>query len=176
MSYLFCCLCFSKGEFSPLSLVPFFSPLPDKMKIKDFPFSLSFFFSFLNTKGWIQQGLEVHYTVPGILQARVLEWVAISFSSVWKWKVKVKSLSRVWPLSTPWTAAHQAPPSMGVSRQEYWSGVPLSSSPNPRYWFQDIMDLRFLMPHHRKNLVIDKGIGNTWIFFRFREKHTPQRE
>ena len=67
------------------------------------------------------------FPVPGILQARTLEWVAISFSSAWKWKVKVKSLSRVWLLATPWTVAHQAPPSMGVSRQEYWSGVPLPS-------------------------------------------------
>ena len=65
--------------------------------------------------------------VPGILQARTLEWVAISFSNAWKWKVKVKSLSRVRHLATPWTAAHQAPPSMGFSRQEYWSGVPLPS-------------------------------------------------
>ena len=67
--------------------------------------------------------------VPGILQARTLEWVAISFSNAWKWKVKVKSLSRVRLLVSPWTAAHQAPPSMGFSRQEYWSGVPLSSPP-----------------------------------------------
>ena len=65
--------------------------------------------------------------VPGILQARILEWVAISFSSAGKWKVKVKSLSRVRLLATPWTAANQAPPSMGFSRQEYWSGVPLPS-------------------------------------------------
>ena len=62
--------------------------------------------------------------IPGILQARTLEWVAISFSTAWKWKVKVKLLSRVWLLVTPWTAAHQAPPSPGFSRQEYWSGVP----------------------------------------------------
>ena len=62
--------------------------------------------------------------VPGILQARALEWVAISFSNAWKWKVKVKSLSCVWLLATPWTAAYQAPSSMGFSRQEYWSGVP----------------------------------------------------
>ena len=47
--------------------------------------------------------------VPGILQARTLEWAAISFSKAWKWKVKVKSLSRVRPSATPWTAAHQAP-------------------------------------------------------------------
>ena len=65
--------------------------------------------------------------VPGILQARTLEWVAVSFSSAWKWKVKVKSLSCVWLLATPWTAAHQAPLSMGLSRQEYWSGVPRPS-------------------------------------------------
>jgi len=65
--------------------------------------------------------------VPGILQARTLEWVAISFSNAGKWKVKVKSLSRIRPSATPWTAAYQAPPSMGFSRQEYWSGVPLPS-------------------------------------------------
>ena len=65
--------------------------------------------------------------IPGILQARTLEWVAISFSNAWKWKVKVKLLSRVQLLATPWTAAHQAPLSMGFSRQEYWSGMPLPS-------------------------------------------------
>ena len=65
--------------------------------------------------------------VPGILQARTLEWVAISFSNAWKWKVKVKSLSHVWLLATLWTAAYQAPPSMGFGRQEYWSGLPLPS-------------------------------------------------
>ena len=72
-------------------------------------------------------GLLPGSSVPGILQARTLEWVAISSSNAWKWKVKVKSLSRVRPLATPWIAAYQAPPSMGVSRQEYWSGVPLPS-------------------------------------------------
>ena len=66
--------------------------------------------------------------VPGILQARTLEWVAISFSNACKWKGKVKSLSPVWLVATTWTAAYQAPPSMGFSRQEYWSGVP---SPSP---------------------------------------------
>ena len=65
--------------------------------------------------------------VPGILQARTLEWVTISFSNAWKWKVKVKSLSLDWLLATPWIAAYQAPPSMGFSREEYWSGVPLPS-------------------------------------------------
>ena len=67
--------------------------------------------------------------IPGILQARTLQWVAISFSNAWKWKVKVKSLSCVRLLATSWTAAHQAPPSVGFSRQEHWSGVPL---PSPR--------------------------------------------
>ena len=65
--------------------------------------------------------------VPGIPQARTLEWVAIAFSNAWKWKVKVKSLSRVWLFATPWTAVYQAPPSMGFSRQEYWTGLPLPS-------------------------------------------------
>ena len=65
--------------------------------------------------------------VPGTLQARTLEWVAISFSNTWKWKVKVKSLSHAWLFVTPWTAAYQAPPSMGFSWQEYWSGLPLPS-------------------------------------------------
>ena len=65
--------------------------------------------------------------VPGILQARTLEWVAISFPNAWKWKVKVKSLSCVRLLVTSWTAAYQAPPPTGFSRQEYWSGVPLPS-------------------------------------------------
>ena len=69
--------------------------------------------------------------IPGILQARTLEWVAISFSNVWKWKVKVKLLSPVRLFATPWTAAYQALPSMGFSGQEYWSGVPLPSPSFP---------------------------------------------
>ena len=71
--------------------------------------------------------------VPGILQARTLEWGAISFSKGWNWKVKVKSFSRVQLLATPWTVANQAPLSMGFSRQEYWSGVPL---PSPQHVYQ----------------------------------------
>ena len=74
--------------------------------------------------------------IPGILQARILEWAAISFSNAWKWKMKVKSLSRVWLLATPWTAAYQALPSMGFSRQEYWSGVPLPSLREHLRWNQ----------------------------------------
>ena len=72
-------------------------------------------------------GSPLGSSVPGILQARTLEWVAISFSNAWKWKVKVKSLSRAWLSATTWTGAYQALPSMGFSRQEYWSGVPLPS-------------------------------------------------
>ena len=68
--------------------------------------------------------------IPEILQARTLEWVAISFSNAWKWKVKVKSPSCVRLLATPWTAAYQAPLPMGFSRQEHWSGVPLPSPIN----------------------------------------------
>ena len=68
--------------------------------------------------------------VPGILQARTLEWVAVSFSNAWKWKVKVKSLSRVWPSATPWTAAFQAPPSMGFFQASVlaWGAIAFS------YW------------------------------------------
>ena len=80
--------------------------------------------------------------IPGIPQARTLEWVAISLSNAWKWKVRVKSLSHVRFPATPWTAAHQAPPPMGFSRQEYWSGVSL---PSP------IIQLRILQSHGEGN-------------------------
>ena len=79
--------------------------------------------------------------VPGILQARTLEWVAIFFSNAWKWKVKVKSLSPIPVLATPWTAAYQAPPSMGFSRQEYWNGVPL---PSPKYLIEFIVNVKWI--------------------------------
>ena len=80
--------------------------------------------------------MAAHQAPPslGTLQARTLESVAISFSNAWKWKVKVKSLSRVRLLATPWTAAYQAPLSMGFSRQGYWSGVPL---PSPHSLWED---------------------------------------
>ena len=91
---------------------------------------------------------------PGILQARTLEWVAIYFSNAWKWKVKVKSVSRVRLFTTPWTAAYQAPPSMGFSRQEYWSGVPspslksfLGGKISVSYWNYLVM---FQMPRGNK--------------------------
>ena len=74
-------------------------------------------------------------TIPGILQARTLEWVAISFSNAWKWKAKVKSLGRVRPSVTSRTAAFQAPLCVGFSRQEYWSGVPLPSPINGHNYF-----------------------------------------
>ena len=74
--------------------------------------------------------------IPGILQARTLEWVAISFSNAWKWKVKMKSLSRVRLFATPWTAAYQAPPPMGFSRQEYW-----------RYWLDSSLKHRNPEPY-----------------------------
>ena len=77
--------------------------------------------------------------VPGILQARILEWVAISFSNAWKWKVKVKSLSRFQLLVTPWTGAYQAPPSVGFFSQEHWSGVPLPSQLHLTSWIQRLL-------------------------------------
>ena len=80
--------------------------------------------------------------IPGILQARTLEWAAISFSNAWKWKVKVKSLSHVRLFATPWTAAYQAPPSMGFSWQEYWSGVPVPSPQNAWDWVYKLLDFR----------------------------------
>ena len=97
--------------------------------------------------------------VPGILQARTREWVAISFSSAWKWKVKVKLLSRVPFLATSWTAAHQAPPSMGFARQQYWSGVPLPS-PNNYYITQQFHSLvmyarKLKIMHPHKNFYVN---------------------
>ena len=76
---------------------------------------------------WPHRQQLTRLPIHGILQARRLEWVAISFSNAWKWKVKAKSHSPVRLFMTPWTAAYQAPPSMGFSRKEYWSGVPLPS-------------------------------------------------
>ena len=91
-------------------------------------------------------------TVPGILQARTLELVAISFSNAWKWKVKVKSLGCVWPSATTWTAAYQAPLSMGFSRQEHWSGVPL---PSPFIQPEVLTKLRSLSLSYLQRKIID---------------------
>ena len=99
--------------------------------------------------------------IPGILQARTLEWVAISFSNAWKWKGKVKSFSRVRPLATPWTAAYQAPPSTGFSRQEYWSGLPLPLCQLIKHvfllWLQSIST----------GLPLETLVWAEWIFFFF---------
>ena len=95
-------------------------------------------------------------SIHGILQARVLEWVAISFSNAWKW-------SRVQLLETPWTAAYQAPPSMGFSRQECWSGVPLSS-------LMDVVHLLFL------NAVPTFGLQPCIsLFSKSLPTHSPQK-
>ena len=87
--------------------------------------------------------------VSGILQARTLEWVAICFSNAWKWKVKGKSLSHVRLLAIPWTAAHQAPLSMGFSRQKYWSRVPL---PSPDLYLD--WQINHLYANNRKGLPV----------------------
>ena len=99
--------------------------------------------------------------IPGILQARTLEWVAISFFDAWKWKVKVKSLSRVRPSATPWTAAHQAPPSMGFSKQEYRSGMPL---PSPTIWVKEINNRREVLGIicHEVHTLFVKGKSDAW--------------
>ena len=97
--------------------------------------------------------------VPGILQARTLEWVAIAFSNAWKWKVKVNSLSRVQLLATPWTAAYQAPQSMGFSRQEYWSGCHCLLLVNGNCMHQTI-DLRSELKHHSSRWVRRSKMGD----------------
>ena len=108
------------------------------------------------------------FPVPGILQARTLEWVAISFSNAWKWKKKVKSLSRVRLLATPWTAAHQAPPSMGFSRQEYWSGLLLPSPKRTLYHTKlsvgiiQRKPLIFLIKHLK---LTEKWIKKMWYIY-----------
>ena len=116
-------------------------------------------------------------SVHGILQARTLEWVAISFSTPWKesynqprqhiekqrhyFANKVKSESEVAQscptFATPWTVAHQAPRSMGVSRQEYWSGVPCpppGDLPHPGIKLESLMSPalggRFMLRFDRK--------------------------
>ena len=86
-----------------------------------------------------------YMTTRKTIALRILEWVAISFSNAWKWKVKVKLLSRVWLLATPWTAAHQALLSMGFSRQEYWSFsfsiIPFKEIPGLISFRMDWLDL-----------------------------------
>ena len=105
--------------------------------------------------------------IPGILQARTLEWVAISFSNAWTWKVKVKLLSRVPLFATPWTAAYQAPPSTGFSRQEYWSGAPLPSLPNDHslllvIWIQPTVAGVFLLVDERLSFWL-RHSSSLWL-------------
>ena len=111
--------------------------------------------------------------VPGILQARTLEWVAISFSNAWKWKVKVKSLSRVRLLGTPWTAVHQAPPFVGFSGQEYWSRVPL---PSPTYMLYVYVLYELLAASlHQIYLslwVLAENFASCWAAGMWRNQHT----
>ena len=102
--------------------------------------------------------------VPEILQARTLEWGAISFSNAWKWKVKGKSLSRVWLFATPWTAAYQAPLSMGFSRQEYWIGVPLPS-PSIIICFLFLPDIYFVSTWSDINISTHFPIWSLFICF-----------
>ena len=90
------------------------------------------------------------YPVPGILQARTLEWVV----QCMKVKVKVKSLSRVQLLVTPWTAAYQAPLSMGFSRHEYWSGSEKAMATQfacyPRYFLTSYFYIQ--VPYNEKDI------------------------
>ena len=104
-------------------------------------------------------------TIPGILQARTLEWVAISFCNAWKWKNKVKSLSRIRLLATPWTAAYHAPPSMGFSRQEYWNGVPLPSPPDFLLTSYSMLQSFLSVLHCTSHLVheLQQGIESQWM-------------
>ena len=116
--------------------------------------------------------------IPGILQARTLEWVAIAFSIVWKWKVKVKLLSRVRLVATPWISAYQAPPSMGFSRQEYWSGLPL---PSPTTREDPFYFLRICLKnpgdrgraHHRAD---QQGLHHTHLALGEQTMHWPFSE
>ena len=107
--------------------------------------------------------------IPGILQAKTLDWVAISFSKAWKWKVKVKSLSHFQLLATPWTAVQQAPLSMGFSRREYWSGLPLPSPMNllgAHKWWGLMTDMRFgqvkFICNLSKNVLVSGG-NKAWL-------------
>ena len=101
--------------------------------------------------------------VSGILQARTLEWVAISSSNAWKWKVKVKSLSRARLFVIPWTTAYQAPPPMGLFRQENWSGLPLPSLfKGLKLWKNNRKAWR--NSRHVFNTVVVKSPSHVWLF------------
>ena len=113
-------------------------------------------------------------SIHGILQARTLEWVVSSLSNAWKWKVKVKLLSRVWLLVTPWTAAHQAPPSLGFSRQEDWSGSPLPSLKwklENLYLYQSRLQLRKKPNHLKKRYQLCTVPSGKHLATSFRGQH-----
>ena len=113
--------------------------------------------------------------IPGILQARTLEWVAISFSNAWKWEVKVKSLSCVQLSAIPWTAAHQVPPSMRFSRQEYWSGVPLPSPTHPHRGTISVPQPKFpwAQSEMREHLIYSKSPQFFFFSILFLTKSSP---
>ena len=108
-------------------------------------------------------------TIPGILQARTLEWAAISFSNAWKWKVKVKSLSHVQLFATPWPAAYQAPPSMGFARQGYYSGLPLPSPPG-----HEGTDLSFCLTIRQVDKTHERMVFRYWTRDNVREWSTRE--
>ena len=114
--------------------------------------------------------MAAHQTppIPRILQARILEWVAISFSNAWKWKGKGKSLSPVRLLATPWTAAFQSPPSMEFSRQEYWSGVPLPSLCSSPDVIINCLLASFLPSRLGSNVTYHRRHFYSFIFFYWR--------
>ena len=97
--------------------------------------------------------------VPGILQARRLEWVAISFSNAWAWKEKVKSLSRVRLFATPWTAAYQAPPSMGFfqARVLEWGAIAFSLNASM------CMLNKVHITRDLSSFLMGQNQGNSWI-------------
>ena len=113
--------------------------------------------------------------IPEILQARILEWVDISFSIAGKWKVRVKLLSFVRLFVTPWTSAYQAPLSMGFSRQEYWSRLPLPSLKilpteyySKKHYLRVIKLYKFLS--YFKNQILCNNILDNFISWTFAKK------
>ena len=106
--------------------------------------------------------------VPGILQARTLKRVAIPFSNAWKWKVKGKSLIRVLLLATPWTIAYQAPPSMGFSRQEYWTGCHCLLRTLPQYnlfWNSKLLEISWCHREKKRDIKDQFNVSFWFLLF-----------
>ena len=102
--------------------------------------------------------------VPGILQARTLEWVAISFSNAWEWKVKVKSLSRVRLFATPWTAAYQAPLSMGLifqARVLEWGAIAFSVNGSKQIIIDEV---QAWVDRMRESVPCEWNYATQWCF------------